>query len=268
MAKYIASLISLAIVFGFLPLALASDWEEEPGEKSQPRAVRSDASPASSDSTYLQGKVEHKGDTGNLNGGRGKLDESGLSGKAIDDELRGLVEDGGLTPMTGLYDKERPVLKGSAELKGGKLSSQDPDADDRELMVEWDRWRNRFLRAVQLGTQEVVNNPDPEDYEPPKFDYRTGRIAPKFPMGTVAYFSCQVTAAGEIRNLNIFRSSGFPSYDKAVIKAVRQLEGTRVLTFPRGSHRLVVKQDAGIRTASSSDFKYYHFGDVEKIRNP
>ena len=35
---------------------------------------------------------------------------------------------------------------------------EDPDASDKELMIAWDRWRNRFLQAVLASTSEMLNS--------------------------------------------------------------------------------------------------------------
>lgn len=162
---------------------------------------------------------------------------------------------------------KKPVLQGSAVLNGGKLSTeQDPDMEDRELMVEWDKWRNRLLRAVQLQVQAGVNNPDSDEDARPRIDFRTGQVMPRFPMGTEAWFYCEVTSDRRIKVLKITQSSGFSSYDRAIIEGVRALEGTSLLQFPRGSRRLIVNQEAGIKTAAQADYTYYHFGDVERFK--
>lgn len=279
-----------------VPLApvLASDWDETPSsEPTTTAAATPKASESSTPSTRLQGQVEHtsvmpqksgKKHTGSLDDGpvpvmpdipnKGKyrqgeaqtdqLSDPKLEGKAIDDELRGMVRDGSLKPMDGLrQDNPSRPLQGKA-----RKQSTDPDEEDQELMVEWDRWRNRFLRAVQLGVQEMVNNPDPEDYERPRVDPQTGRVSTRYPLGTGTAFSCQITRDGRILNLEVIEPSGFSKYDRIVLKAVKQLEGTRLLNFPRASQRNTVSQAARIKTASSADFQYHKFGDVERVRAP
>ncbi|MBX9571716.1 MAG: energy transducer TonB [Candidatus Obscuribacterales bacterium] len=217
----------------------------------------------------LQGKIEKTGskigqELKPMDAQAGSTDP--LSGRAIDNELRGMVNDGSLKGLSPTMGDLGAPLKGRAALEGGKGSTMDPDEEDQELMVEWDRWHNRFLRAVQLGVQELLNNPDPEDYERPRVDPRTGNFTSRYPLGTGAAFSCQVTAEGQIKNLEIIETSGFPKYDKAVVRAVQQLAGTRILVFPKGSHRRTVIQPGRIKTATTNDFKYHHFGDVERIR--
>lgn len=218
----------------------------------------------------LEGKIEKSHSSLRIQRQEPQLDsheQERLQTKAIDDELRGSLSDSALKNMDPSLDDAK-LLQGRTELQGGKPGRfADPDEDDAELLVEWDRWHNRFLRAVQLGTQENVNNPDPEDYERPRVDPRTGAISSRYPLGTGAAFSCVVTDDGHIKNLEIFEPSGFSKYDRAVLRAVQALEGTQILRFPKGSHRRTVMQPGRIKTATSSDFKFHHFGDIEHIRN-
>lgn len=275
--------VLLLTSFLCVPSVIASDWDEGPAA---PTEEKSTNTAAASSGTKLQGQVRHdavepgKGNTksgGVLDQGPANVmpevgrgykqgeaqeDSQMLQGKTIDDELRGMVKDGSLKPLDGLYDKEKP-LKGNAAKESG-----DPDEQDQELMVEWDRWRNRFMRAVQLGVQEMVNNPDPEDYERPRYDAQTGRLSTRYPMGTGTAFSCMITKDGRILHLEVIEPSGFTKYDRIVLKAVRQLEGTRLLNFPKMSQRSNVTQAARIKTAQTADFQYHKFGDVERVRSP
>lgn len=282
MAVKRTGMVSTAIFAGFVLLAgsaAASDWEEET-PKSKPVQTTTttstdDDSPrepvsGSPKMAPLQGYIKdggHKQQPGYIPGDAQKDNQQGpLDGKAIDDELRGMIKDGSLQPLQGLTadPNKPPVLNGMASKSG--QPGMDPDEDDRELQVEWDRWRNRFLRAVQLGLQESLNNPDPDEYERPRVDPVTGRLMPRFPLGTGAVFSCQITNTGEVKNLDIIESSGFPKYDRALVRAIRQLEGTKILVYPRASRRTTVTQMGRIKTATTSDFQYHHFGDVEKVR--
>lgn len=254
------TLATLLMMAALVPALAKSDWDEDTSKNAdQPKAATGSAR----SSTPLQGSVEENSVMPSsvpptYQSGTARTDQGGkLEGKAIDDELRGLVKDGALQPLSGLTDNTRP-------LQG--LAIADPDASDQQLMVEWDRWRNRFLRAVQLGVQELVNNPDPDEYERPRVDPVTHQITSAYPLGTGTAFSCQITKDGKIKNLSVLESSGFSKYDKAVLRAVQQLEGTRILVFPKDSHRINVSQAARIKTATSSDFNYYHFGDVERVR--
>ncbi len=288
-STFLAALLS-GLLLSFTSV-YASDWDEAPAP-SQSEHTSTSSSTESSGTTKLQGQVQQtsiapgkKGQKSNGvldNGpvpvmpdippkkgqyqqGTAQADSTNpkLEGKAIDDELRAMIHDGSLKPMSGLEDNLSRPLKG-----GAVKQSTDPDEEDQELMVEWDRWRNRFLRAVQLGVQEIVNNPDPEDYERPKVDPQTGRLSTRYPLGTGTAFSCQITREGRILNLEVIEPSGFSKYDRIVLKAVKQLEATRILNFPRASQRNTVTQAARIKTASSADFQYHKFGDVERVHAP
>lgn len=218
----------------------------------------------------LHGAVEHSADGATGGSLSGKADDANPGG------LRAGVSDGEGKPQP-LQPKLAPdsttVLKGSAAISGGKLGvREDPDAQDRELMVEWDRWRNKFLRAVQLQVQAGVNQPDEWEETPQRsrvvYDPYSGRaiVQPRFPMGTEAWFSCEITADRRVKNLKIIRESGHSDYDKAILEGVRALEGTSMLQFPPASKRPIVTQSAGIRTSETSDYQYHHFGDVERYR--
>lgn len=225
----------------------------------------------------LQGTVEHTGETAPGQALSGKSDTTGgaLSGRADENgPLRSGVTDAGQAQPLQPKLAPAPVLKGAAVVSGSKLGAQqqDPDLEDRELMVEWDRWRNRFLRAVQLQVQAGVNHPDEWEEETPRSRVHvdpysgTAFVEPRFPMGTEAWFTCEITSDRRIKSLSIVRSSGIAAYDKAVLEGVRALEGTSMLQYPPASRRALVTQTAGIRTAESSDYQYHRFGDVERVK--
>lgn len=268
---WLATYWALACVSVSVSCAVASDWDEDSGKKQQ---VVSDTVSTERPSAALQGKVEATAEASlrikrqsEMKGMTPSEDSTNpLHGKALDDELRGLVKGSPLSNLVPSSDSTK-ILQGAAQLQGGKgAKNLDPDSDDQELMIEWDRWRNRFLRAVQLGTQEILNNPDPDDYERPRVDPTTGGLVSAYGLGTSAAFSCQITTDGQVRNLEIISPSGRPKYDRAVLRAVQQLAGTQILRFPKGSHRSTVTQPGRITTANSNEFKYHHFGDVERVQ--
>ncbi len=201
---------------------------------------------------------------------------SGVNEDGTSTGIRSGINDEGQrqTLQPKLAPQEKRILQGSAALGGLQAGAQqDPDSADRELMVEWDRWRNRFLRAVQLQVQAGVNHPDDwEEQAAPRpqitYDPYTGQpvIQPRFPMGTEAWFKVDITADRRVKNLSIIRPSGINEYDRAVLSGVRALEGTSMLEFPSSSRRPVVTQSAGIKTAESSGYQYHHFGDVERLK--
>ncbi|MBZ0187691.1 MAG: energy transducer TonB, partial [Candidatus Obscuribacterales bacterium] len=145
-------------------------------------------------------------------------------------------------------------------------ASADPDMDDQELMVEWDKWRNRFLWTVQSGLTANMNDPDKLQgvWDPMR---QAMVMMPRFPLGITAWFSCTVTKKRKIENLKLEHTSGYPAYDQAVLDAVRSMEGTSILKFPGRSRRLTVRQMAGIKTSTTGERQFFKFGDVERYRS-
>lgn len=191
----------------------------------------------------------------------GTVDKSLLKGnEAMDDQA-----DNGLKPLTATAAPSGALLKGGARIEDSELAGEDPDAQDQELQVEWDRWRNRFLRAVLSGAMDNLNNPQEADL---RFDPRTQRVTIQFPLGTIAWFSCQITNDRQIQKLRLDQSSGYQNYDRAVLNAVRDLQDTAILQFPRRSRRTVVSQNGGVKTSDHTEQQYFHFGDVERYRVP
>lgn len=196
-----------------------------------------------------------------------QVDSSMLQGSAEQNDLAGSAEQGGLQKQMPRGDKQ-PTLRGFASTETGGLSNDDPDVEDQEMQVEWDKWRNRFLRTVLMSVNEKINNPDPEEYVRPRIDPRTGVLMPRYPLGTIAWFTVQVTRDGAIKNLSIIETSGHPSYDRAVMKAIKELEFSSLLRYPKGSRRVLVQQEGGIKTATQGGYTDQKFGDVEKYREP
>ena len=200
---------------------------------------------------------------------KGSLEDTALKGNVKDDRLNGQVEDEGTDDMSaGVPEGDnvnKPVLRGKASLGGEGMEGDDPDSDDAELQVAWDKWRNKFLWAVQSGVQEALNNPDDVDL---RFDPRRGMVVVRFPLGTTAWFHCKISADRHIVSAKIKQSSGFPNFDQAVLNSINHLEGSSYLRFPRRSQRQFVTQTAGIKTSDSPDRQYFKFGDVERYRVP
>ena len=191
-----------------------------------------------------------------------------LDGGAESNRLKGSARDSGadFTKGQGMTDADNKVLEGRAELGGGDgMTGQDPDMDDAELMVEWDKWRNRFLWAVQSGVQESLNNPDDTML---RWDPARQAVVMKFPMGTVAWFACKISNDRRVEFVKLMHSSGYPNYDKAVLNAVQMLEGSSILRFPGRSRRQFVTQSAGIKTSETGGRQFFKFGDVERYRVP
>lgn len=174
-------------------------------------------------------------------------------------------DDDQLNAMDAKTDGRNNVLTGNANMDGGELVKQDPDSEDQELMVQWDKWRNRFLWAIQSSMQEELNNPGEADL---RWDPQRQVMLARFPLGTTAWFSCRVTADRHIVDFKLLRSSGYPNYDKAVSNSVKSLEGSSILKFPNRSHRQIVTQIAGIKTSDTGERQYHQFNDVERYSVP
>lgn len=197
----------------------------------------------------------------------GSLDENALKGNVKNDALQGQVDDEGSDDMTAGVPQgdnaQRPVLRGKAELGGDGMQGDDPDMDDAELQVAWDKWRNKLLWAVQSGVQESLNNPEDQML---RWDPQRQAVVMRFPLGTTAWFAVKINNSRHVESVKIMHSSGFPGYDKAVLDAVRNLEGTSILQFPKRSRRQFVTQAAGIKTSDQGGNQFFKFGDVERYR--
>ena len=195
---------------------------------------------------------------------QGTIEQSG-TGKP----MQGSAEDENDPGLQSMNARSAPTdshpLQGNLKMENSGLHSEDPDAEDQELQVQWDKWRNRFLWAVQNSVQEILNNSDDANL---RWDPRRQTVVRQFPLGTTAWFYCKVSADKQIVSFKLLQSSGFPNYDAAVKEAVADLQGSAILRFPARSKRQMVTQAAGIKTAESSQNEFFHFGDVEKYRVP
>jgi hypothetical protein len=172
---------------------------------------------------------------------------------------------GDLAGMSPQMDKSGRPLSGNASSLDSGVTSSDPDMDDQEMMVQWDKWHNRVLNAIQQGLiEQLTATGDNVMF----VDQRTGRMRSKYPLGTMAMFSCQVTPDHRIINLKIEQTSGFADYDRAVYQSVSVLNGSSILRYPKGSHRKVVWEGAGIRTSMQAGPANFHWGDTEHYRVP
>lgn len=156
-------------------------------------------------------------------------------------------------------------IRGSINLGNLSGAQDDPDAQDKELSIAWDRWRNRFLQAVLTSTTELLNSDQARSFQ---FNPTTNAIESKYPLGTTAWFVCTITNDRQIKNPRIVRSSGFSDYDQAVIEAVNAMADSRILKFPSASKRVTVLQGGGIERSAQLEQQYFHFGDVEHRRLP
>jgi hypothetical protein len=197
--------------------------------------------------------------------------DNSLKGNAEDSGhgLSGQAQDEGSAPMKS----QKGTLDGSGPLKATlsqnefELQSQDADSQDQEMAVEWDRWRNRILRSIQGGVQELINNPE---NMVPHFDQARGKVilSPRIPLGQKASFYVRISDQRRVVKARIVASSGNTEFDNALLDAIYALDGTTILRFPKGSQRPRVVQEATIITADHGTDEYFKFGDVEKYRVP
>lgn len=202
---------------------------------------------ASTKPDKLQGEIDRSDGTDN----DAKMSGEGNGQAEQKHYLKGLVNEEGTTT---------PFAEESATNSGA-----DPDAQDKELMVEWDQWRNRFLQAVLSGTGDILNSDQAQHFQ---FNPQTNTIESKYPFGTVAWFSCRISKAKQITDIRIEHSSGFANYDQCVIEALKSMNGSSILQFPSRSRRVSVLQAGGVQRATQPSRQYFRFGDVEHYRVP
>src|SRR5262249_7385170 len=178
---------------------------------------------------------------------KGKADDAQLQGGAVKDALSGQAEDGGtgnlLQPVQGKPDPNTGQLKATVS-KDDDLAN-DPDAADQELQIEWDRWRNRLMKAIYTGMSYKINEPNEKNMV---WSPKENTMVPRYPLGCGAWFSVQVTPDLRIHSAKIIHSSGYPAYDQTLIETIMELDGTSILRYPRGSRRKIVSHVAGLKT--------------------
>lgn len=210
----------------------------------------------------LQGRVEDTQPQGQA----GKL-----KGSATDDELENQLDQVekqfGNTKMTGLQsgvqDNSGPPLKGAADAQQpfNLAAANDPDGANQELQIDWDRWRNRLTQTIQSNLINLINIHNDANFV---FDPRRQMMVSRYPVGIYAQYSCDVLPNQQIINARVTLSSGYPAYDQAVMQAMLQLQGNKILRYPKGSRREIVNQQASIRTSMDNQFQNFQFGDVER----
>lgn len=138
--------------------------------------------------------------------------------------------------------------------------SADPDANDQELMINWDIWRNTLMQAIQNGTLAKINVPSEVHFV---WDPTRQMMVSRYANGTSAWYALDVLPDRRIINVRLTKVSGYPSYDQAVLQAIYDLQGNSILAYPAGSKRKLVTQEASVRTAGQSQSNTYQMNDVE-----
>lgn len=171
--------------------------------------------------------------------------------------------------QTQLEMPAQNYLRGSVEKQNLKTeTSLSASAEDEELLIEWDRWRNRFMRAVWSKFNAKLVNGIFIPVGPTGFGFGPGRPN-GFKNGTKATFQCEVTSDRRVRNARIVKSSGNREFDDMVLASILAQDGKRVCKFPADSRRTTVKQ-AGIMSIRP-DIAWYDKGvynDREHVKAP
>jgi hypothetical protein len=195
------------------------------------------------------------------------VEQIGLPGSAQETGLVGGVggADWSGTPQQGGMGQYQPnPLQGTASQNPMALNaSNDPDAGDQELMIDWDVWRNNLMQAIQSGTLAKINVQNDVHFV---WDPGRQMMVTRYPNGTSAWYTLAVLPDRRIINVRLTQTSRFPTYDQAVLQAINDLQGNNLLTYPRGSRRQIVSQEANVRTAGQSQSQNFQFGDVERQR--
>ncbi len=146
----------------------------------------------------------------------------------------------------------------------GRASLQDPDRDDKAVLVEWDKWHNRIAKAAYQRFNASLLGDDAINFS--GIPIKLG-MSPMhhFPDGLKTSTTCLVTADHHIMNLRVVKSSGVKEFDNLVLRAVKGLDGKSVLKFPKNSQRLVVTESDNFWVGTNTGFHQNQLGDVEKL---
>ncbi len=198
---------------------------------------------------------------------QGSVEQSGLQGGTQSRTLPGGVQGGNWTgdQQRGLTDQSRTgPMQGSASQSPMALNAMnDPDSGDQELQIEWDSWRNNLMQTIQQGTLVKINVQNDINFV---WDARAQMMLTRYPNGVAAWYSCAVLPNRKIVNIRLTQSSRYPSFDQAVLQTLNELQGNKILVYPRGSKRQIVSQEASVQTAATSQSQNFQFGDVERQR--
>lgn len=147
----------------------------------------------------------------------------------------------------------------------GNAGQVDPDANSRELLIEWDRWWNKLAFQLKHNLNKHMSS-----WEAKEINWNTRRIESKFPFGVHAGVDFVISADRKVLKANIVHSSGYPEYDALVVRSVQELgrgRQAKVLKFPEHSRRLSVEQVLEFEKIDSI-YKQQplKFGDTERVQ--
>lgn len=199
----------------------------------------------------LQGGVEQTGKT-----------PTNLQGSAQGGSWNGTPEQGQMGQQQ--FQMNANQFQTGAGQNGFNLGAgNDPDMNDQELQIQWDAWRNRLMHAIEQGTLDRINVQNNVNFV---FDQRANMMVSRFPNGIACWYTIDVLPNRRIINFRLTKPSGFQGFDQAVWQSIFQLEGNKILQYPKGSQRQTVTQEGAVETAKKTEFQNFHFGDVEHER--
>lgn len=194
---------------------------------------------------------------------QGGIEQSEIKGGADDTILQGGAGDSNwqMDAQQGSRDGGRTLQGNTTDTTLSGNASDDPDENNQELAIEWDRWRNTLIQAIQANTIKNINVHNNIHFV---WDPRSQMMQSRYPNGTSVWYFLNVLPNRKIINVRLTQNSQFPSYDQAVIDAILALNGNKILAYPRGSKRQIVAQEANVSTAAQSSIQNFNFGDVER----
>lgn len=162
------------------------------------------------------------------------------------------------------YKRDEPSLDSYSSKKQTNAAANAIGIEDQELMIEWDKWRNRFSRKVWLKLNEKLTG---------GLVFNIGGIllttgegsGYNFRKGIEVSYMCEVTNDRRITNLHVTSPSGDPTYDNLVLACVASLNGKSSLRFPEGSKRTRVRTAATLKIGKA----YFHetkYNDKEFVK--
>ncbi len=162
------------------------------------------------------------------------------------------------------YDADEPSLDSYSLKKQSNAATNSIGVEDQAMMIEWDKWRNRFSRKVWLKLNEKLTGGICINLGGILLTTGEGS-GYHFRKGIEVTFMCDVTNDRRIRNLRVTAPSGDPTYDNLVLACVQSLDGKHSLKFPEGSKRTQVKTAATLRIGKA----YFHetkYNDNEFVK--
>jgi hypothetical protein len=144
--------------------------------------------------------------------------------------------EGKVSKQHKLNDRELKADNSDLPGLGGKAVENALADEDRDLLIEWDKWRNKFSKKIWIKLNEKLVG---GLFIPlGSFGIAMGEGGGyNFKHGTQATFVCDILNDQTIANVRITAPSGDAVFDRLVIKCVYALDGKDMLKFPKGSKR-------------------------------